>query len=191
VVGRADFREIGAAVSQRSITLLKDSLGLVDRLRAAPAPVTLVTMAENGTTLGATLAGELRHKGFTVRQVALSVTADSAACDSVLRSIDTATVAVIAASVRVSAGKGAIALPAGAVLAINAIAGRQPTLLISFGSPYIISQVPDVSSYLLAWVATPMSETAVANALTGAAITGRSPISIPPAWPIGTGLQRP
>jgi len=40
-------------------------------------------------------------------------------------------------------------------------------------------------------VATPMSETAVANALSGAAaITGKSPILIPPEWPIGTGLQR-
>ena len=191
VVDRAEFRAIGAAVSQRSITLLKDSIGLVDRLRAAPTPLTLVSMAESGTTLGGTLAGELRRKGFTVHQVVLPLAADSATRDSVLRLIDTSTVALIAASVRVSAGKGAIALPAGAALSIATIAARQPTLLVSFGSPYIISQVPGVPSYLLAWVATPTSETAVANALTGAAITGKSPILIPPSWPIGTGLQRP
>ena len=75
---------------------------------------------------------------------------------------------------RVSSGKGTIALPAGAEQAINAIAARQPTVLISFGSPYLITQVPNVASYLLAWAATPTSETAVANALTGAAaITGQ------------------
>jgi beta-N-acetylhexosaminidase len=191
VVGRAEFRDIGAAVSQRSITLLKDSLGLVDQLRAKPQPVTLVVMAETGTTLGGTLASELRGKGFNVRQVTLPLTADSAARDSVLRLIDPSTPALIAASVRVSSGKGTIALPTSAELAINAIAARQPTVLISFGSPYLITQVPVVASYLLAWVATPTSETAVANAISGAAaITGKSPILILPEWPIGTGLQR-
>jgi beta-N-acetylhexosaminidase len=190
VVGRTEFREIGAAVSQRSITLLKDSLGLVDQLRASPQHVTLVVMAESGTTLGTTLANELRHKGFTVRQVTLPLAADSAVRDSVLQLVDPSSTALIAASVRVSSGKGTIALPASAELAINLIAARQPTVLVSFGSPYLISQVPSVPSYMLAWVATPMSEAAVANALTGAAITGKCPILIPPSWPIGTGLQR-
>lgn len=192
VVGRAEFRDIGAAVSQRSITLLKDSLGLVDGLRAShDQSVSLVVMAENGSTLGTTLAAELRRKGFAVHQFTLPLLADSAARDSVLKQVDSLSVALVAASVRVSSGKGTISLPPGAEQAIQAIATRQRTVLISFGSPYLITQVPMVASYLLAWVATPTSETAVANALSGAAaITGRSPILIPPEWPIGTGLQR-
>ena len=191
VISRAEFRQIGQDAIQRSITLLKDSLGTVDELRAAPRTVSLVVMTENGTTLGPTLAAELRRKGFTVRQVTLPLLADSATRDSVLRQIDSTSVALIAASVRVSSGKGTIALPPGAEQAIAAIAARQPTVLVSFGSPYLISQVPNVQSYILAWVANPASETAVAKALTGAAITGRSPILIPLGGPIGTGLQRP
>lgn len=190
VVGRADFKQVGMDVIQRSITLLKDSLGTVDMMRATPQPVSLVVMAENGTTLGTTLATELRRKGFTVRQFALPVAADSVTRDSVLRAIDPASIALVAASVRVSSGKGTIALPAGAEHAITAIAARQSTVLVSFGSPYLISQVPSVQSYLLAWSATTASETAVANALSGAAITGKSPIHIPNGGPIGTGLQR-
>lgn len=190
VVGQAEFRRIGAETTQRSITLLKDSLGTVDQLRAQAQNLTLVVMAETGTILGPTLARELRRKGFTVRQMTLPLQADSAVRDSVLQLIDPTAVALIAASVRVSSGKGTIALPDGAAQAINTIAARQPTVLISFGSPYLISQVPGVPSYLLAWTTTTASETAVANALAGAAITGRSPILIPPAWPIGTGLQR-
>jgi hypothetical protein len=108
----------------------------------------------------------------------------------VLRAIDPASIALVAASVRVTSGKGTIALPTGAEQAINAIVARQPTLLVSFGSPYLISQVPSVPSYLLAWVANSVSEIAVANALTGAANTGKSPILIPEGGPIGTGLQR-
>ena len=190
VVGRADFRQIGQDAIQRSITLLKDSLGTVDLLRSGPHTVTLVVMTENGTTLGPTLAADLRRRGFTVHQVALPLLADSMVRDSVLRAIDPASIALVAAAVRVSSGKGTIALPDGAAAAITTIAARQPTVLISFGSPYLISQVPTVPGYLLAWVATPATETAVANALTGTAITGRSPILIPLGGPIGTGLQR-
>ena len=191
IVGRAEFKQVGMDVTQRSITLLKDSLGTVDQLRAVPQAVSLVAMIESGTPLGATLASELRRQGFTVRQFDLPLTADSVTRDSVLRTMDKSSVALIAASVRVSSGKGTISLPVQAERAINEISARQPTVLISFGSPYLISQVPSVHSYLLAWVATTASETAVANALTGFAITGKSPILIPNGGPIGTGLQRP
>ena len=191
VVGREDFRQIAMDATQRSITLLKDSLGAVDRMRSAPQAITLIAMAESGTTLGATLATELRRKGFGVRQLTIPLTSDSVARDSVLRLIDRSTIALIAVSVKVTSGKGTIALPAGAEQTINLIAARQLTVLVSFGSPYLISQVPSVPGYLLAWTANPASELAVANALTGTAITGKSPILIPNGGAIGSGLLRP
>lgn len=190
VVDRADFRQIGQDAIQRSITLLKDSLGIVDGLRSGPHSVALVVMAETGTVLGPTLAAELRRRGWTLRQVTLPLQADSATRDSVLRSIDQSSTVLIAAAVKVGAGKGTIALPVGAEQAINVIAARQPTVLVSFGSPYLISQVPSVPGYLLAWTANTASETAVANALTGAAITGKSPILIPLGGPIGAGIPK-
>ncbi len=189
VVDRAEFRKIGQDAIQRSITLLKDSLGTVERLRSGPQNVTLVVMAENGTTLGPTLASELRRHGWTLRQVTLPLQADSATRDSLVRSIDRSSIALIAAAVKVGAGKGTISLPIGAEQAIDAIVARQPTVLVSFGSPYLISQVPAVPSYLLAWTANIASETAIASALTGTMITGKSPILIPNGGVIGTGLQ--
>jgi beta-N-acetylhexosaminidase len=191
VVDRAEFRAIGEAVTQRSITLLKDSLGMVDAMRGASQSICLVSMADNGVALGTTLTTELRRKGFTVRGVTLSLLADSATRDSVLRIVNQSTTVVIAAAVKVTSGKGTIALPEGEAQAIDTIAAHHPTLLISFGSPYLISQVPAVQAYLLAWTANPTSEMAVARALTGQApISGKSPIVIPPSWPIGTGVQR-
>jgi beta-N-acetylhexosaminidase len=191
VVDIAPFRQISAEVTQRSITLLKDSTGLVDRMRAAPRPVCLVIAAETGTSVGTVLASGLRSKGFTVQAVTLPLMADSITRDSVLRIIDRSSTVIIAASVKATSGKGTIGLPVQAEQAIDTIAAHHATLLVSFGSPYLISQVPGVTSYMLAWTANPTSEAAVANALTGAAITGKSPILIPPSWPIGTGLQRP
>ncbi|MBK7596565.1 MAG: hypothetical protein IPJ11_15335 [Gemmatimonadetes bacterium] len=50
--------------------------------------------------------------------------------------------------------------------------------------------MPTAASFLIAWNNSAWPK-AVAQALSGRrAITGRAPIPIPPAWPLGTGLQR-
>jgi len=56
----------------------------------------------------------------------------------------------------------------------------------------VLQQLPELSTYLLAWGTTDGLQRAAANALTGRApITGRLPIPIPPLHAIGEGLQRP
>jgi hypothetical protein len=61
---------------------------------------------------------------------------------------------------------------------------------VSFGSPYIITQAPGIGTYLLAWTANPLTERAAADALRGTPVTGRLPVSIPPAWRVGDGLEK-
>jgi hypothetical protein len=74
---------------------------------------------------------------------------------------------------------------------IGSTARSRPTVLISLGNPYLISELPEVGSYLIGWRSNAVTEQAVARALSGATdITGRLPISIPPEYPRGWGLQR-
>jgi hypothetical protein len=74
---------------------------------------------------------------------------------------------------------------------IGATARKRPTILVSLGNPYLISQLPEVGSYLIGWRSNSITEQAVARALAGAtSITGRLPISIPPDYTRGWGLQR-
>lgn len=190
MVGRADFQRIGDAVARRSITLLKDSLGTVDSLRARRRRVTVVAWTETPSTLGSTLAAELRRAGDTVRLVRLTAGSSSAQRDSALTAIASGEITVVATAVRVTTAKGTVALPDEAARLIEAINASRPTVLVSFGSPYLISRVPSVGSYLMAWASNAVSEAAVAGALVGAPITGRSPIAIPPGYPIGAGLSR-
>jgi hypothetical protein len=63
---------------------------------------------------------------------------------------------------------------------------------VNFGNPYLLQQVPNVSTYLLAWGGFPISQRAAAQALVGVnPITGRLPISISPLLPFGAGEMRP
>ncbi|MEO7822199.1 MAG: hypothetical protein ABIS15_01225, partial [Gemmatimonadaceae bacterium] len=71
-----------------------------------------------------------------------------------------------------------------------ALSGK-PIIVISFGSPYLLSAFPSVSSYVIAWGGAPVSQRAAALAVLGyRGISGRLPISLPPTIPFGAGFDR-
>ena len=66
----------------------------------------------------------------------------------------------------------------------------RPNVVVSFGNPYLLSEFPDVQSYVLAWGGGEVSEHAAAKALVGEIeIAGRTPTRIPPSFEIGAGLE--
>jgi hypothetical protein len=68
--------------------------------------------------------------------------------------------------------------------------GRKP-IVVAFGNPYLLQQLPWVGTYLVAWGGFPVSQTAAARALLGtSAISGHLPISIPPNVSRGRGEER-
>ncbi|MBL8981816.1 MAG: beta-N-acetylglucosaminidase, partial [Gemmatimonadetes bacterium] len=67
----------------------------------------------------------------------------------------------------------------------------KPLVVVSFGTPYLLSQVPFVTSYAIAWGGTTASQRAAARALLGEIpVMGRLPIAIPPLLNVGAGIQR-
>ncbi|HET7603449.1 MAG TPA: glycoside hydrolase family 3 N-terminal domain-containing protein [Gemmatimonadales bacterium] len=189
-VGRADFQAFADSVAGRSIVLARDD-GTADSLRSAPRTVALIEYGE-GTAedVGSTFAAELRKSGVTVNALRLLAQSGSASYDSAAAVVAASPYAIFAVAVRAVAWRGSIGLPAPLVSLIDSAAARQPTLLVSFGSPYVIMQSPSVGSYLVAWSSNAESERAAARALRGAPITGRLPITIPPDLPIWSGLTR-
>ncbi len=191
IVGNAEFKAIARDVTERSIVLLKDSLGTVDALRAGPARLALVTVGAGSSSLGTALGAELRRGGHTVTAVSVPLDPtprDMARVDS---AIGASQYTVLATAVRWGSYQGTIGLAPATASLLTTLARRKPTVLISFGSPYIIAQVPTASSYIIGWSNTPIAETAVGGALTRRIdITGTAPIPIPPSWPIRSGMVR-
>jgi beta-N-acetylhexosaminidase len=65
------------------------------------------------------------------------------------------------------------------------------SVLVSFGTPYLLQQTPSVAAYMIAWGPSQAAQRASARALLGVnAITGRLPISLPPLARFGDGEQR-
>jgi beta-N-acetylhexosaminidase len=193
-VGRQEFKTTAADLMRRAVVLVKDSTGIVDSLRmGVRRSVTLITYGdENSTSVGNTLAIELRAQGISVSSFKLWGMSGPASYDSARVVLARNGTPLFVASVRTSAGRGTLALPDAWALLADSVAKTRPSILISLGSPYIVQQVPSIGSYIAAWTPNTMMEAAVAKALAGKVpITGKLPISIPPMFALGTGLARP
>jgi CubicO group peptidase (beta-lactamase class C family) len=79
----------------------------------------------------------------------------------------------------------------GRLLSALTAAGR-PVILVSFGSPYLLRQAPDVAAYVCAYGGAESSQRAAVAALFGEyPVTGRLPVTIPGYAAFGDGLQIP
>jgi beta-N-acetylhexosaminidase len=191
-VGRLEFKTEGADVMRRAIVLVKDSAGTVDTFRHSPRrSVTLITYGdENSTTVGTTLLAELRNQGISGAIFKLWGNSGPASYDSARVALARAGLPIFVASVRTSAGRGTLALPDAYAALADSVARTRNIVLLSLGSPYILQQVPSAGSYLIGWTPNSVMEATVAKALAGVApITGKLPISIPPLFPLGTGME--
>lgn len=191
VVGRREHRDTARAVSARALVLVRDSLGVMDSLRAGPRPIALVSYADaSGGTPGSTLGADLTRRGYQVRAFRLTTASGPASYDSAAAVAAGAPLAVFVTSIRIADRRGPIGLPPPLLELIRRSSAERQTLLVSLGTPYLIAQVPDVPAYLIGWTANPLVEEAVAAALAGAPITGRLPIELPPSYPFGFGLMK-
>jgi beta-N-acetylhexosaminidase len=193
VVGRAEFREAAREMAARSIVMVKDVNGLVHGLRRSRPSLSMVTYGEEeNRSLGTTLAAELRSRGFPVSVFKLWPASGPASYDSAARAIALGNVSLFAISDKPADRRGNLGLPDSVKSLISQTARTRPTILVSMGNPYLISDLPEVGSYLIGWRANSVTEQAMGRALAGVTpITGRLPISIPPDYTRGWGVQRP
>ena len=192
-VGGAEYLSRSQEISSRGIVLAEDRDGAVDSLRARVQPVSLVSYGDDRwPNTGVRLAAELRARGYPVTTLRLFPSSGAASYDSARTVLRQGNVAIFAVGVRPSPWHLAgITLPTALSRLIDSTAVAGPTVLVSEGTPYMVTETPRVTSYILAWAADPITERAVGRALSGAApITGRLPISIPPRYTRGWGVQR-
>jgi beta-N-acetylhexosaminidase len=190
VVGSAGFQRSADSIAARSIVLATDRDGLVARVREGRQRIALVAYGDDRSpTVGQTLAAELRARGHTVSLTRLWPQSGPASYDTARVALAGADIALFAVAARpLPWDAERLTLPAALGTLIDSTAASRPTILASFGSPYILRQAPSVGTFLLGWLANPAMERAMAGALGGAAITGRLPIRVPPDLPLGAGL---
>jgi len=196
VVGDSSHAAMARLIGEKSITLVKDSLNQIPLAASANPRVLSITVGRR-TDLSAGIAfnGELRGSIRNLRTEFLAAEDPAADYARIERGADSADVIVVSSYV----GQNWDAVSASAPQAFASFVQRLTTkgkrpIVVSFGNPYLLQQIPWVPGYLVGWGGFPPSQIAAARALLGKqAITGKLPISIPlenRTVPRGTGLSR-
>lgn len=194
VVGDTANVAMAAVAAERGITLAKDSLGLVPVLSRGTAPRVLsITIAgRTELTAGGAFNAELRRVAPSLRTEQVTVEDPAPNYARLLAAADSFDVAVVGSYVTTGTNVSNASAPEPIAQFIRDLVQRHPrTIVVAFGNPYLLQQVPAASTYLVAWGGFPVSQTAAGRAVIGAApIRGRLPISIPPVLHFGAGVDR-
>ena len=195
VVGDSAHLAVAALTAQRSITLAKDSLSLVPLGRSTGAQggkVLSITIAtRTDLPAGSAFNAELR-RSMTVRTELVNPDDPAPNFDRLLAAADSSDATIVGSYLSTGTNVSNPNAPEPIAEFIRTLVQRHPrTIVVAFGNPYLLQQVPAASTYLVGWGGFPVSQTAAARALVGAApITGRLPISIPPLLRFGAGEDR-
>ncbi len=193
IVGSKPDQDLANDIAARALTLVRDTAGTLARLRATRSRIALIAYGDElNSFVGQRVVEALQKGGDTVTFFRLWPMSGPQSYDSARATIARAPTIVFAANVRPISGRGTIALPDSLARLIAATDSAKPTVLVSLGSPYLLSQAPTVKSYLIAWSGVRAAERAVSRALLGwAPIGGKLPIRIPPGYAVGHGLVMP
>src|SRR5213596_2152670 len=191
IVGTRRSQDAADDIAVRSVTLARDTTGIVRSWRGRRGKLALIAYAdEQNGGIAQRFADILRQNGDTVDYFRLWPMSGVPSYDSARTVIARNPAVVFASGVRPISWRGNIALPDSLAQLITVTDSLMPTVLISFGSPYLLNQTTTVKSYLLAWSGVRASERAAARALLGLSpITGHLPIRIPPGYPVGFGIM--
>jgi beta-N-acetylhexosaminidase len=190
-VGRADHVRVAEGITRRSLVLARDDRGIVPLAPNRQRVLVIAYGDDANTTIGATLARGLRAGGRTVTLRRLWPASGPASYDSVSTAARAADAVVLIAAPRPLDFQLGIFVSDSLAALASRLSDHVPLVVVSFGSPYLIRQMPAISAYLVAWRQNELTELAVADALLGqAAISGRLPVALPPLQ-VGAGLTRP
>jgi beta-N-acetylhexosaminidase len=194
-VGDSSNVQIARRVAEKSITLVKDSLRQVPLAADTSLRVLSVTLARRADLpAGNAFNAELRAGGLPKLRTEFVATEDAALnYPRLIAAADSADVTIVSSYVGQSWDAVTASAPQAFANFVQTLVqrGRKP-IVVAFGNPYLLQQIPLVGAYLVAWGGFPVSQTAAARALLGtAAISGHLPISIPPHAMRGTGEERP
>ena len=179
-------------VARRGLTLVREADGALPLRDGAKLLAVAIHDERTAVAIDATLQAELRRRAAAVDYVRLDPTSCAGEGAALAEKAKEADAVLVALFVRPRSGRGTIEIPAEGKTAIAALlASGRPVVAVSFGSPYLLRDVPELPTYLCGYGPQGLVQSAAARALYGeAAIEGKLPVTIPGVAPRGTGIRK-
>jgi len=192
-VDSEESRKIAMEIATKALTLVREENGALPLATSARVIEVVVSDFAEATNPLAELDRELKKRLTTAPRM---FTIDSRTCEAdiapLLAAAKNADVILLGLAVRTRSGAGSIAVPALAQRAIADLA-QSPAkrIAISFGTPYLLRELPSLPTYICAYGPQPVLQIAAARALFGEAkMTGKLPVTIPGFYSRGHGIVR-
>jgi beta-N-acetylhexosaminidase len=179
--GRAPWQKEAQDISDRGVTLLRDTANRLPLSAAKPSRALLLAFyADPEPYPGEDLERELRTRFdsvTTLRADTRFVKADTLK----LPLADSYDVVILGLFVRVSDRKGDVDIPAEqAAFAAQVFKVGKPVVAVGFGSPYLIENFPQAETWLAAFGISDVAQISVARALFAEIpLRGKLPVTIP------------
>jgi beta-N-acetylhexosaminidase len=195
-VGSQATRDFAQHVEDLAITLVRDARHSLP-LRSSPdLRVVQVNIVDTRTGWregppGRVVAAELVKRFPRAVTVQVDDQSTASEIDLVRKLAQMADALVVNGFIRVAAYKGSIDLTAAETALLKDLEGMpKPFVFTVFGSPYVLTQMPELPSYIVTYDTSPLAESAAVRAITGEIeFKGKLPISLPGLYPIGHGLS--
>lgn len=188
--GKPEYARAAQDITDRSVTLLRDSNHLLPLDATKPMRMLLVAVAGDPDPYpGEDLERELRWRVdllAAVRTDTRFVRVETVK----LPAPETYDVAVVALFVRVADRKGTVGIPDEQAALVNQVlATGKPVVVAAFGNPYLIERFPSAPAWLAVFSNVDVAQRAAARAMFGqVAIGGKLPVSVPGTAKLEDGL---
>ncbi|HUO52750.1 MAG TPA: glycoside hydrolase family 3 N-terminal domain-containing protein [Gemmatimonadaceae bacterium] len=194
IVGDSADQALARRVAERSITLVRDSLGQLPlaALDRGTRVLSITYAPRPDVGAGTVFDAELRRWFTGLRSVWVDSDDPAPNAARLLALADSAQVVIVGSYVAQNWKAATISVPPAFASFVEELVkrGRHP-VVVALGNPYLLQQVPDVPAYVVAWSGFPLSQFAAARAVLGSArVSGRLPIGIPGLAALGAGLDR-
>ena len=190
-VGDSAHLVLAQQAANRSITVVRDSPHVLPLKLSASSKVLSVTVARR-TDLG---AGQVFNAALARLAPATRtefVMSDDPAVNypRLAAMADSADVTIVSSYVGQSWNVTSVDAPQAFADWLGSLAARgRKVVVVSFGNPYLLSQIPSVPTYVVAWDGANASQQSAAQVMTGLLpASGHLPITIPPVAKRGDGL---
>jgi len=182
VVGGPAHAAAARTVAERSIAVVKDSLGALPlRRRSGARRVLSITVARRADLgAGVTFNAELRRHFGALRTEFVSADDPGTNFGRLQLAADSADVTIVSSYMAQSWDAASSSAPRAFVDFVRQLAARGAhPVVVAFGNPYLLRQVPEAPAYVVAWGGFPVSQRAAARALLGEIpAAGRLPIEL-------------
>lgn len=196
-LGSREHQQTARQIIESAITLVRDNRGALPLKLEAKQKVLFISVVDNsegwrdGVPGRAFLAGLAKRHSATTN-VYVSDRTSPAEFDLIRKLAAFSDAIIVNGFIRVSSFKGSIDMAEGEINLLKHLSSLdKPFVFVLYGSPYLISFVPELPSYILAYEYYPAAEEAALKAVLGEIeFRGKLPVELPGFYSTGHSVRK-